>query len=32
MTAVIPPATVMQPNLEIRKRLAAIDQSASGNA
>ena len=32
MTVVLPPATVMQPNPEIRKRLAAIDQSAARNA
>jgi hypothetical protein len=32
MTLVIPPATAMQPNPEVRKRLAAIELSASGNA
>jgi uncharacterized protein YabN with tetrapyrrole methylase and pyrophosphatase domain len=32
MTVVIPPATAMQPNPEIRQRLAAIDNSASGSA
>jgi precorrin-6B methylase 1 len=32
MTVVIPPATAMQPNPEVRKRLAAIELSASGNA
>jgi len=31
MTVVIPPATAMQPNPEVRARLAAIDQAA-GNA
>ena len=31
MTLVVPPATAMQPNLEIRAKLAAIDQSG-GNA
>jgi len=29
MTLVIAPATAMQPNLEVRKRLAAIDQATS---
>jgi len=32
MTLLIPPATSMQPNPEVRKRLAAIELSASGNA
>jgi precorrin-3B methylase len=32
MTVVIPPATAMQPNPEVRKRLAAIQMSSSGNA
>ena len=32
MTVVIPPATAMQPNPEVRKRLAEIELSASGNA
>jgi hypothetical protein len=31
MTAVIPPARAMQPNPEVRKRLAAIELSAGGN-
>jgi len=32
MTVVIPPATAMQPNPEVRRRLAAIQLSSSGNA
>lgn len=32
MTAVIPPATDMRPNLEVRRRLAAIERSRTGNA
>jgi precorrin-3B methylase len=32
MTLVIPPATAMQPNMEIRQRLAAIEPSPAGNA
>jgi uncharacterized protein YabN with tetrapyrrole methylase and pyrophosphatase domain len=32
MTVVIPPATTMQPNLEIRRQLAALDATESGNA
>jgi hypothetical protein len=32
MTAVITPVTAMQPNLEVRKRLAAVELYASGNA